>query len=303
MDLAFSNAPLPLEVEKAECARASLAHLLSAEVSKNTNQTPTAACSSGSSVATSVLGLGRRGSVSSTPGPNFSSGLHLSNGTRVGGFGLSANGTRSARSGSQGSAVCITSPSALSQGLSPQQQQQQRNNSFSVSSSSSSSSSPPVAPLSPTPTLTTSLLDSESESIDYLICSAFFRVFVSMLKDYRSFLIFPTASQPFPDPCFDLPGFLKTQESKGLGGTGLKEFMNDFTKTQAFRRFCEERTFPNHKDNKRVLFFDESILAKVHIRTQSNSARGWRSCIEVFDLLTLLVCMCCLFFIACLSSR
>jgi pentatricopeptide repeat protein len=109
--------------------------------------------------------------------------------------------------------------------------------------------------------------------VDYLISSAFFRVFVSLLKDYRPYLIFPTAASPVPDPCFDLQGFLQTHPGGGKGG--VSEFFEEFVKTQCWRRFCEERTFPSsgspsssastaamRTEGKRVLFFDESVLAK-----------------------------------------
>ena len=255
MDLAFSNAPLPIEIEKAaaeSAARVNLAHLLNEEVSKNTNASPAGGSHSSAKRSLHNHSSSHKDSPPSVPHPNFSSGLHGGGASATHSSAHLHSTARSHRSNSHSSNVRITSPSALSHGA---------RGSGSFSSPSSKGGGAPSTPNSPPAMVATSLLDSDSESIDYLICSAFFRVFVSLLKDYRAFLIFPTASQPFPDPCFDMAGFLKTIEGGGKSN-GVADWFAEFGKTQAFRRFCEERIFPTPRDAKRVLFFDESILAK-----------------------------------------
>ncbi len=93
--------------------------------------------------------------------------------------------------------------------------------------------------------------------------TAFFRVFVSIFKAYREFLIFPAGAgaaaakdAAINDLCFDIAGFLKTHSSSS------HLFLTSLMKTQAFQRFVEDRVYPA-KDDSNVQFFDESIIAKV----------------------------------------
>ena len=135
-------------------------------------------------------------------------------------------------------------------------------------------------------------LVSELRGSEDQISLAFFRCFVSMFKDYAECLIYPTASNPTPDPCFDVKRFLKKTNEKSSEG-----FFTAFAATQAFQRFCEERIYldqkhtfdpntpegaaaaaaaaaaasgravgqslsPQEASRYAILFFDESILAK-----------------------------------------
>jgi len=226
MDLAFNNAPLPVDVEAASAniKETSLDHLVSMEMSANQNHSPPSAAAR---AAYHARKLSKAGSTSRLQ------------------RGMGKSG---------GSSRALTSPSALSRGM--------RANSYSHPPKSITAADDDDDDDDyPVPT---SLIDGSDDSIDYLISSAFFRVFVSLFKDYRPFLIFPSPSHPFPDPCFDLDGFLKVQEKNGGSDTGISIFMIHFVSTQAFRRFCEERIYPStqSRDQKRVLFFDESIIAK-----------------------------------------
>ena len=86
----------------------------------------------------------------------------------------------------------------------------------------------------------------------------FYRLFVSLFKNYREFLIFPS-KEPMVDPhhaCgFDKQGFLKSNAASNHA------FLKQFLETQAFQAFVELRTHPNPNDTD-VLYFDESITAK-----------------------------------------
>jgi hypothetical protein len=86
---------------------------------------------------------------------------------------------------------------------------------------------------------------------------AYFRVFVSLFKDYRQFLNMPNSDQ-MEDGQFALfnnAGFLKTCASSSM------DFVKAFLDTQAFSKFIEERVFSS-EDDPSTLFFDESILKK-----------------------------------------
>ena len=91
---------------------------------------------------------------------------------------------------------------------------------------------------------------------ELFISSLFFRAFTSLLKDYRPFLILPTAANPSPDPCFHAKSFLRHHDS------GAQGFLAELLATQAFTNFCEERMHPSPHTQSDVVFFDESIVAK-----------------------------------------
>lgn len=135
-------------------------------------------------------------------------------------------------------------------------------------------------------------LVSELRGSEDQISLAFFRCFVSMFKDYAECLIFPTAANPAPDPCFDVKRFLKKTNEKSS-----EPFFTALVATQAFQRFCEERIYldqkhaldpntpegaaaaaaaaaaasgravgqslsPEESSRYAILFFDQSIIAK-----------------------------------------
>ena len=91
---------------------------------------------------------------------------------------------------------------------------------------------------------------------ELFISSIFFRAFTSLLKDYRPYLIMPTATNPSPDPCFHIKSFLRQHDSSSY------PFLSELLQTQAFTNFCEDRMHPNPHTQSAVLFFDESIIAK-----------------------------------------
>ena len=91
---------------------------------------------------------------------------------------------------------------------------------------------------------------------ELFLSSLFFRAFTSLLKDYRSYIIMPTAANPSPDPCFHIKSFLRQHDSSS------HSFLSELLSTQAFTNFCEERMHPNPHSQSSVLFFDESIIAK-----------------------------------------
>ena len=91
---------------------------------------------------------------------------------------------------------------------------------------------------------------------ELFLSSLFFRAFTSLLKDYRPYLIMPTATNPSPDPCFHIKTFLRQNDSSS------HSFMSELLSTQAFTNFCEERLHPSPHTQSAVVFFDESIIAK-----------------------------------------
>ena len=91
---------------------------------------------------------------------------------------------------------------------------------------------------------------------ELFLSSLFFRAFTSLLKDYRPYIILPTAANPSPDPCFHVKTYLRQHESSSHG------FMSELLGTQCFINFIEERLHPTPATQSAVLFFDESILAK-----------------------------------------
>jgi pentatricopeptide repeat protein len=93
---------------------------------------------------------------------------------------------------------------------------------------------------------------------------AFFRVFVSMLRTYRDYINFPVATNPQPVECFDMSGYLKKQPEQS------HEFFRQFCETQAFQRFIEDRMYPS-ENHSQVLFFDESVVAKLNRSTFTKS--------------------------------
>ena len=92
---------------------------------------------------------------------------------------------------------------------------------------------------------------------ELFISSVFFRAFTSLLKDYQAHLIYPTAADPHPDPCFNKRAFLKHHDA------AAHPFLSDLLSTQAFTSFCEERIYHTaHTAAFEVRFFDESITGQ-----------------------------------------
>jgi uncharacterized membrane protein YgcG len=89
---------------------------------------------------------------------------------------------------------------------------------------------------------------------------ACFRAFVSMLRSYRDFIIFPSAANPHPPECFDAPAFIRKQPAASAA------FFTQLCQAQAFQRFIEDRTYPS-ENHSMVLFFDESVVAKLNRAT------------------------------------
>lgn len=249
MDLAFTNAPCPNEVELVERGRLDVVQaLLEKEVLKNQNCSPSLARRARLESVSS--GGGGNGNVSGVGGGvRFSSGLHTMAHRTSGSTGSSRSGGGGGPIDPKRCKTNITSPSALEFGLKDADLPDSPSNQEMMQAD-------PPSLFECTP---------EGDSVDYLISSAFFRVFVSILKDYRPFLIFPSASNPVPDPCFDIPGFIKSVEgNSSRGSSGVEPFLREMCKTQAFRKFVEERTFPitGKEQQERLTFFDESILSK-----------------------------------------
>eukprot|EP00612_Vaucheria_litorea_P002070 CAMPEP_0171456624 /NCGR_PEP_ID=MMETSP0945-20130129/3034_1 /TAXON_ID=109269 /ORGANISM="Vaucheria litorea, Strain CCMP2940" /LENGTH=904 /DNA_ID=CAMNT_0011982081 /DNA_START=1282 /DNA_END=3996 /DNA_ORIENTATION=- len=102
--------------------------------------------------------------------------------------------------------------------------------------------------------------ESESPSSDDkyewdTVLEAFLRLFVSLLRGYHRFLVFPTKSDPSPSEPFLRNLFVERMESD------KRQFMSYLVKTQAFQNFIDARTNPDPEDLDLILF-DEGIEAK-----------------------------------------
>jgi hypothetical protein len=84
---------------------------------------------------------------------------------------------------------------------------------------------------------------------------AFFKIFVSIFKNYRDFLIFPSREVPEPASGFDERRFLQSVPQRD------RDFFAVLFNTQAWQHFVERRTLPNASEPD-VLFFDEAIVSK-----------------------------------------
>lgn len=105
--------------------------------------------------------------------------------------------------------------------------------------------------------------------------AAFLRVFVSLFKDYESYLIYPKKNADQDpnvmddEPVFDNQKFIRKQAKDA------REFLSAFLKTQAWLRFADQKVapapMPGEMENYDIKFFDECIIAK------SNRSRFRRS--------------------------
>jgi DENN (AEX-3) domain/dDENN domain len=84
------------------------------------------------------------------------------------------------------------------------------------------------------------------------IRSHFYQFFVSILRDYKKFMIYERKDD---NSCFNNHGFVHNSSDK--------EFMAQFVETQMFSNFCESRVRPkNVEEHCECLFFDEEIDLK-----------------------------------------
>ena len=108
--------------------------------------------------------------------------------------------------------------------------------------------------------LATSTLDEASNSA---IRSYFFQFFVSILIDYKKFMIFEALQN---NSTFNNAAFLQNSSEK--------DFFLIFLETQMFSNFCQSRIQPkNIEEHCEGLLFDEEIIAKQN-RNKFNSHKG-----------------------------
>jgi pentatricopeptide repeat protein len=103
----------------------------------------------------------------------------------------------------------------------------------------------------------------EIQALEITLRQAFFRMFVSLFKDYKSFLVTPTEENPYPESSFNTTAFLKKVPSSSHA------FIRAFTNTQAFAHFAEARVFNDESKQLDIVFFDQSIVAKRNRNTFS----------------------------------
>ena len=88
------------------------------------------------------------------------------------------------------------------------------------------------------------------------IRDGFLKFFVSILKDYKRYLIYGTPEDPDPMTKFKFDEFIADQPAD------WRPFLREMVETQAFSQFVDERVL-HLKKNQDVIFFDESIDAKM----------------------------------------
>ncbi len=84
----------------------------------------------------------------------------------------------------------------------------------------------------------------------------FFRFFVSLLSDYRKYLVFPAPDNPKPPDRFLKDSFMASHSSD------MGSFLTALVNSQAFINFVDERMQPENANAADIVFFDQSIDAK-----------------------------------------
>ncbi len=84
----------------------------------------------------------------------------------------------------------------------------------------------------------------------------FFRFFVSLLSDYRKYLVFPSPDNPKPPDRFLKDAFVASHSSD------MAPFLTALVESQAFINFVDERMQPENANAADIVFFDQSIDAK-----------------------------------------
>jgi len=108
-----------------------------------------------------------------------------------------------------------------------------------------------------------------------LVRTAFFRFFVSILRDYREFLVYPVQKPTSPKwgttrsmtqaqreealGSFDADGFLARKKR-----SSERAFLNLLVNTQHFRNFVDDRLHPDGAHDADVIFFEQSLEAKLN---------------------------------------
>ena len=101
--------------------------------------------------------------------------------------------------------------------------------------------------------------DEEADEIDdKAIRGVFLKFFVSILQNYRKFLVYPSKADPFPKRRFRDADFLASSPAD------WREFLQPLLDSQAFHQFVDLRLSRSGWTDPEIIFFDESIDAKIN---------------------------------------
>ena len=101
--------------------------------------------------------------------------------------------------------------------------------------------------------------EDEDDNIDEKsIRGSFLKFFVSILQNYRKYLVYPSKANPFPRNRFKESEFLSSSESD------WRIFLRPLLSSQAFHQFVDVRLSRSGWTDPEIIFFDESIDAKIN---------------------------------------
>lgn len=98
---------------------------------------------------------------------------------------------------------------------------------------------------------------SMSAAVTGQVQYSFFRIFLSLMRNYREYLIIPTAEDPDPRELFRKHAFLQSTPKEA------RRFLASFVETSMLDSFIERRVYAAGNDHDHVLF-DESMDAKAN---------------------------------------
>jgi len=104
---------------------------------------------------------------------------------------------------------------------------------------------------------------------DEAIRKAFMRVFLSLLKSYRYFLV-GNNDEDGVSSLLNVNKFLAEHPSSN------HEFLKSLLSSQAFQKFLEDRFNANSVET--IMYFDEAIIEKVRLFTILNATNGTYLC-------------------------
>ena len=100
--------------------------------------------------------------------------------------------------------------------------------------------------------------ESAGEIDEKAIRGSFLKFFVSILQSYRKYLVYPSKANPFPKRRFLESEFVASSEAD------WRDFLQPLMGSQAFHQFIDVRLSRSGWTDPEMIFFDESIDAKIN---------------------------------------
>ena len=92
---------------------------------------------------------------------------------------------------------------------------------------------------------------------EFKVRSCFFRCFISIFRNYRDFLVLQSKSTLNTESYFNTSEFMRQNPAS-------ERFLHVFSQTVAFQKFIDDRIYVTPETESDVLYFDQSILAKLN---------------------------------------